>query len=69
MAIARKCDRCGKFYEYYPVENQPGVYYNGVGKIRQLINGIIDDCDAVKELCPDCMAAFDEFMKDGKNQG
>ena len=24
MALAKKCDRCEKSYEHYPVGNQPG---------------------------------------------
>ena len=63
MAIARKCDRCGKFYEYYPKGNK--VQHNGVQRIYITITGDYDSgkqCD----LCPECMKAFDEFMIDGK---
>ena len=31
MAIARKCDRCGKLYEYYPKGNK--IQSNGVQRI------------------------------------
>lgn len=53
MAIARKCDRCGKLYEYYPQGNR--VRYNGVQRIYKHI-----------DFCPECMSAFDEFMIRGK---
>lgn len=63
MALAKKCDRCGKFYEHYTAVNQTGAY-NAVGKIRRLLNGAIGSCDTAIDLCPDCMAAFEKFIKD-----
>ena len=63
MAIARKCDRCGKLYEYYPQGNKSQC--NGVQRIYITITGGYDSgkpCD----LCPECMTAFDEFMINGK---
>lgn len=63
MGIARKCDRCGKFYDYYPKSYD--VRYNGVQRIyrdrgESLIHSMAYD------LCPECMKAFDEFMAGGK---
>lgn len=63
MAIARKCDRCGKFYEYYPKGNK--VEYNGVQRIYRDIGGSFR-CETTYDFCPECMAAFDEFMINGK---
>ena len=63
MAIARKCDRCGKFYEFYPLGHKSQC--NGVQRIYITITGGYDSgkpCD----LCPECMKAFDEFMVNGK---
>lgn len=62
MALANKCDRCGKLYEHYPVTNQPGVY-NAIGKYRKGLNGQIEFTQAAKDLCPDCMALFETFIK------
>ena len=64
MAIARKCDRCGKLYEYYPEGNK--IRYNGVQRIFKLINGGYD-MDNPLDFCPKCMSAFDEFMIKGKS--
>ena len=63
MAIARKCDRCGKFYEHYPKGNR--MQYNGVKRIYRSINGSLEN-ELSYDFCPECMAAFDEFMINGK---
>ena len=65
MAIARKCDRCGKLYEYYPEGNK--VRYNGVQRIFNHIGGGYD-MDNPLDFCPECMKAFDEFMIIGKEK-
>ena len=63
MAIARKCDRCGKFYEYYPKGNK--VQHNGVQRIYRHKNGNLG-YETTFDFCPECMSAFDEFMIIGK---
>ena len=63
MAIARKCDRCGKLYEYYPKGNK--IQSNGVQRIYRDIGGSFR-CETTYDFCPECMAAFDEFMINGK---
>lgn len=47
MSDAKKCDRCGKFYDIYePVDNAAGFYFaNNVGSSLQ----------PLYDLCPDCM--------------
>lgn len=65
MAIAKKCDRCGKFYEHYPVGNWPGEY-NAVAKVRRGSNGGTEYTSKPLDLCPDCMYAFVKFMKGSK---
>lgn len=62
MALAKKCDRCGKLYEHYPIGNMPGEY-NAICKMRQGYSGSTEYTGAVTDLCPDCMAAFVKFMK------
>lgn len=66
MSLAKKCDRCGKFYEHYPIGN-PGAY-NAINKIRRGLDGTIDFYDTI-DLCPDCMASFERFMEEGKKNG
>lgn len=58
MALARKCDRCGKLYEYYESDDETnavalfGVYEDG---------GIFNE-EEPRDLCPECLRAFDAFM-------
>lgn len=60
---AKKCDRCGKFYDHYsyPV-NQSGPYRHG-NKLM-LANEIYGVNHHVKEfdLCKDCMDELEEFL-------
>ena len=65
MAIAKKCDRCGKFYEYYPVVNIPGEY-NTIEKVRLGKYGAVEYRSSSIDLCPDCMYSFVKFMKGSK---
>lgn len=50
MALARKCDRCGRFYEYYPVGNQNGVW-NSVQLIRKSITDSLIANKDTMDLC------------------
>ena len=63
MALAKKCDRCGNFYEPYNMTND-----------SKNINGIMTlNLDNLKkyysheplDLCPECKDAFEEWMKNG----
>ena len=63
MAIARKCDRCGKLYEYYPKGNK--IQSNGVQRIYREKSGCFRYTTAY-DFCPECMDAFDKFMINGK---
>lgn len=65
MAIAKKCDRCGKFYEHYPIGNIPGEY-NAIEKVRLGKNGEVEYRSSDMDLCPDCMYSFVKFMKGSK---
>ena len=56
MALARKCDRCGKYYDYY---------YEGPNAIRALSKdekGAIIREEHTIDLCLDCMVEFNLFM-------
>ena len=65
MALAKKCDRCGKFYEHYPIGNIPGEY-NAVAKVRRGSNGGTEYTSKPLDLCSDCMYSFVKFMKGSK---
>lgn len=65
MALAKKCDRCGKLYEYYPkgIKSQ----CNAIRRAERNQRGeFINSCGYPDyDLCPECMAAFDKFMISG----
>ena len=65
MALARKCDRCRKLYEHYPIGNQPGLF-NAVRRIRKSSNENIDCTGVTIDLCPECMDILNNFLK-GEN--
>ena len=59
MALAKKCDRCGKFYEWYVSDDGA----NAVGLCQ--VNRIGDRWIVNKsgyDLCPECLREFDAFM-------
>lgn len=64
MALAKKCDRCGKLYEHYPAGRK--LQYNAIRRLCKIENnGIISEGVSI-DLCPECMEAFDAFMLRGK---
>ena len=66
MAMAKKCDRCGKLYEHYPKGNKSQS--NAIRRIqRDAFGGTMNAYDEwTMDLCPECMSEFDEFMTKGK---
>lgn len=58
MSVARKCDRCGKFYEKNRVKwNYGGSITRGINVVN--INNLIAvECD----LCDSCIEDFRAFM-------
>ena len=63
MAIARKCDRCGKFYDHYSKGNKEK--YNGVQRMYRDLGGSFRYGESL-DFCPECITAFDDFMINGK---
>lgn len=60
MAMEKKCDRCGKWYEHYPTGNKS--QYNAIRRIqRNGIGNTINSSYAI-DLCPECMGEFEKFM-------
>lgn len=62
---AKKCDRCGAFYEKEKEHSNGGMFFDKIYKINSYISNGSNLC-AVFDLCPDCRKAFEEFMKGGK---
>ena len=57
MAFARKCDRCGKYYEKNHEKCKDGTVAVGICFI-DVNDASIDD----KDLCDECIAKFKRFM-------
>lgn len=60
MALAKKCDRCGKLYEHYSFGSKQ--QYNAIRRLYINENGGITGAGVSIDLCPKCMEAFDMFM-------
>lgn len=56
MALAKKCDRCGKLYEHYSD-------FNSCMAIVVDKYGHIGATSKKNDLCPDCMQALTDFME------
>ena len=63
MALAKKCDRCGKFYEHYPKGNKSQS--NAIRKVQKDDTGGTVNAFAnwVIDLCPECMNSFEKWLK------
>ena len=64
MACARKCDRCGKLYEEYNLENDE-KNPNGIMVLTLDYQRKYYPHDAM-DLCPDCMREFQDWMEEVK---
>nr|DAH40802.1 MAG TPA: Rubredoxin evolution, hydrogenase, nickel, energy.86A [Caudoviricetes sp.] len=66
MMRARKCDRCGKFYDHYDGSRQ---FKNG--ERANALSLIDHDLDGkywsrmTYDLCPACMGEFETFIRGG----
>lgn len=59
MSLAKKCDRCGKFYEFYKIKGNND--FNGVATIEILNNRNYHSKD-ILDLCSECRDSFDEWL-------
>lgn len=71
MALAKKCDACGKLYEHYTTSYEElgkGVDVNGIDFVHIYENGGGAWSSYIRfDLCPECMKAITTligFMKD-----
>ena len=66
MAIAKQCDRCGKFYNPYPMSNNPNNnpnMYNALRRIRMNNSNMVELTGSSPiDLCEECMSEFDKFI-------
>lgn len=72
MAIAKQCDRCGKFYNYYLTSgadvHEGDDMYNALKRVQMNRTGsyVLSDSSPI-DLCKECMHEFDNFMDMKKN--
>lgn len=60
MALAKKCDRCGKLHDHYPVGNNS--QYNALRLIQKNRTGSIINGNTDYDLCPECMEELARFI-------
>jgi hypothetical protein len=66
MATARKCDRCGKYYDRNELERSCANYSGRMARISHLkvytnFHGIMDSSDEY-DLCDECWEKFFKFI-------
>ncbi len=66
MALAIKCDRCGRMYDNYPINDKPGVG-NGVLLIMKSVNNTrqMSATESI-DLCCYCMNDLQRFIQNPK---
>lgn len=64
MAVARKCDRCGGFFEFYAVVCPDGSTATGFNTLTQGCYSHEDGCHYKKsyDLCQECCKEFNEWL-------
>lgn len=60
MAFAKKCDRCGKFYDEYNTKKD-NKKFNGVMTLNIDFQRDYYSNDPV-DLCPKCMESFEQWL-------
>lgn len=66
MSLAKRCDRCGKFYDHYPNPTGSKPQYNAVRRVQTARDGATNVYEKDLDLCQECMRAFNEFLDGGK---
>lgn len=62
MAYARKCDRCGNFYDPYTKRSDSGPV-NSLQLLETSMDGIIRQTRKTFDLCPECMNKIINFLE------
>lgn len=67
MAMAKKCDICGKFYETYNIKHNEnktsGLMFLNVDEYRKYFSNTVIDC------CPECMKSIKNHIDLLRNGG
>ncbi len=66
MALAKKCDRCGTYYDYYGPDTLSGCEFNAVAEIFvDKKEEIVNDSRKL-DLCQKCRKSFKEWLNGGQ---
>lgn len=60
MSVAKKCDRCGRFYEEYNIKNDSSNI-NGIMKLNVDRHQKYFGHDVI-DLCPECTESFKRWL-------
>lgn len=69
MADLKRCDRCGEIFE----PNKAGTIVTSINNVKNVMPAYIsfsrysNDHFAQWDLCPKCVARFQDFMRSGKD--
>lgn len=63
MALAKKCSRCGKYYDHYPTGHK--IVRNSIARVTLDAKGSVSGNDDPMDFCEECMSEFDKFMING----
>lgn len=67
MALAKKCDRCGKYYDHYPIDVYADVY-NAIRFETKAADGTVIRTGERADLCPECLDELGRFMNKVKEE-
>lgn len=69
MALAKKCDVCGKFYDHYEAINDYDGAFRNYNTLTVYRKTKYEKSTTTKynfDLCPECMKAFEEWINNRK---
>lgn len=62
MAIARKCDRCGQYYDKNSKHETSNKVYNGIIGGVATTDAFLKNVDKNYDLCDDCIGELFRFL-------
>ena len=69
--LAKKCDRCGRYYDHYGINNREAMA-NGVNLVYITVGHEVTtlakgDDNAIYDLCIECMRGLVEYLHEMRN--
>lgn len=62
MALAKQCDRCKRYYEYYETTDCKFPGRNGIMTVMTTRKGACLISNNAIDLCPDCLVSFIDWL-------